>query len=243
MTSDPAGYDPKGREAAAISMPFILGGFAFMFGLAGVTFNLFDGMVHRLHVSRCPADSFITGDNGGIVLGLVGFLLMVFWATVYVLLVGLIPGGRDLFYAGPTETSRNSHYKSLLKGLLITTAIVAAITLPLVPFPVFDQFFLTPRGLLNQDEPWSGLRPYGWSQVKEVRAECNQDRRGWTSEMDLIFADDREIDLRGGTVHGDWTEVYARIAPMLHGQAFAFETRDIEPGCAAPQLPYLIKRP
>ena len=130
MIPDPAGYDPKGREAAAISMPFILGGFAFSLGLAGVTFNVFDSMVHQLHIARCPADLFITGDNGGVVLGLVGLLLMVFWATVYVLLVGLIPGGRDLFYAGPTETSPNSHYKSLLKGLLIATAVVAAITCP-----------------------------------------------------------------------------------------------------------------
>ena len=243
MTTIPPGYDSNRREAPAGSRLFIIGSMVFAMGLAMTMVNALQGMIRRFHVSRCPTDSFIVGDSGGVVIALLIFMLIAFWGTIYILLLRFIPGGRELFYGVTPGTLRKSYHSGVLKGFAIGTIILAAITLPLVPFPVFDQFCLTPRGLLNQDEPWSGLRPYGWSQVKEVRAECNQSKRGWTSEMDLIFSDDREIDLRGGTVHGDWTRVYARIAPMLHGQAFTFETRDIEPGCAARELPYLVNRP
>ena len=136
----------------------------FAMGLAMTMVNALQGMIRRFHVSRCPADSLMTGDSGGVVIALIILMLIAFWATVYIALLGLIPGGRELFYGVTPATLRKSYHRAVLKGFSIATAVLAAITLPLVPFPVFDQFCLTPRGLLNQDEPWSGLRPYGWSQ-------------------------------------------------------------------------------
>lgn len=201
-------------------------------------------LIQKLQSTRCPAETFLSGSGRAamavqavpILLASIGFaFLAVNW------FVHLAPPLRD-FFDRDAQRHGAPGYRQSQRSIARFSLVVLSVMLPISAAASLSQYCLAPQDILYQPWPWTGLRHYSWQDVRKVETICTRGRRGgWNGSFSLILRDGSGFDIMG------WPRsavgAYPAIVSALEGVDFAFDAERVSPGCDAPYVDLLLRRP
>jgi len=200
-------------------------------------------LLQRLQSARCPDGAFLVGSGQvatifqtiPIFMGAIGIS---FFAVNWV--AHSITPVSDFFDRDARQQGAPG-YRASQRGLLTFSAVTLALALAISGGASLSQYCLLEDQVLYQPGPWTGMRPYSWSDVATIETSCTRSKSSWDGHFFLIMRDGSRFDLMA------WpralVRVYPEIARALKGVDFAFDSSGVRPGCDLPYLAVLTRRP
>ena len=136
------------------------------------------------------------------------------------------------------EASYRQSQRTMIKFSVVTLLVM----LPISVAASFSQYCLTPREILYQPWPWTGLEHYSWKDVAMIETSCARGGRGgWNTSFFLIMKDNANFDLMVWPRSLD--RAYPEIVYALSDVEFTFNSARVSPGCDVPFVHLLLRRP
>jgi hypothetical protein len=208
-----------------------------------ISFGLF-WLTHEFQAFRCPSGTFLVGS------GRIASILQI----IPVLLTSMAPGfiianwlahvirsARNFFDRDAELHGEPGYYKSQ-RGLLVASAVVLAIAMPISIGASISQFCLAPNGINYQPWLWSGLRHYNWNDVNGIETNCVRGSKGtWNASFILILRGGLRIDIMETPKRLGLA--YPALSSALHPLQFSFDSSGVGFGCNMPYAYLLFQRP
>lgn len=201
-------------------------------------------LTQEFQALRCPSGTFLVGS------GRIASILQI----IPVLIASVIPGLIIVnwlahiikpvrnFFDRDAELHREAGYYRSQRSLLVGSAAVLAIAMPITIGASISQFCLASDGVSYQPWLWSGWRQYNWSDVHGIETSCVRGSRGaWDASFILILRGGTRLDIMEAPKRLGLA--YPALSQALHPIQFSFDSSGVKHGCNVPYADLLIQRP
>lgn len=201
-------------------------------------------LIQQLQSARCPSGTFLFASSQ---IATIFQVVPIFFASMAFCFLAAnwlthLIGPVGNFFDRDAERHGEPDYRTTQRGVLIFSAAVLAIVLPISIAASLCQYCLLGDEILYQPWPWTGLRHYLWRDVAAIETACRPSRTGsWNVSFFLIMRDGTRIDIMArprALVHA-----YPEIVRALQDVDFSFDPRGVRPGCHVPYIELLTRRP
>jgi hypothetical protein len=154
---------------------------------------------------------------------------------------------RDLMGLSTPGANYQLRYRMFQRDNMKVSLVVLSIMLPISVTASLSQYCLSQREVLYQPWPWTGLQSYSWSDVAKIETNCwtTKARKPGKGYFDVVMrnGESLEIALPSFASFGPppLVRAYPEISRALDGVAFAFNSKDVSPGCVYANV--LLQRP
>ncbi len=209
-------------------------------------------LIEQLQSLRCPAGTFLLG-SGDFARMLQRFPILFASFFLGILTVEWFIHSTQRLHRFKLGLMRFSpqrdyelRYRTFQRDVMRFSLIVLSIMLPISAAASLSQYCLLQQEILYQPRPWTGLEPYSWSEVAKIETTCSGGGKGgWKGFFDVVMRDGARLEIAVPPFWSLWSppllRAYPEIARALDGVEFAFNSKDVSPGC--PYARVLLRRP